>query len=363
MTDRFLSREDTKVLKGIAVLLMLTHHLWGFPQRIAGGELRGLVTLFDISGPYFVAIFAKICVSTFFFLGGYGTWMSSRNGSYDAAGRIKGLYLSFWKVFFLFVPLALLFFRNQSVYCADAAVCNRYADVSWTILFRNLFAVDVTFNSEWWFLLSYAVALMLFPAIRGVIEKHTAKWNLFFVALVSIVSSALYRAENLQWLKEDWLFSAIFCQPAPYISCFWMGMVCAKDGLLDRLQEGLKKNGLLNPVADVGLLFAVVFLRTRAIGDGPDLFFVPVVCVVTVDFLARMQPVRRFFLQMGRRSTNMWLIHTFFCYYFGAVSKLVTVTGWALPSLVTLVILTFAASVGVDWFWMQAGKLYRRIRR
>jgi len=33
------SREDTKVMKGIAVFLMLMHHLWTFPNRIYGGEL------------------------------------------------------------------------------------------------------------------------------------------------------------------------------------------------------------------------------------------------------------------------------------------------------------------------------------
>lgn len=32
-----ISREDTKILKGIAVLLMLMHHLWTFPDRIYGG--------------------------------------------------------------------------------------------------------------------------------------------------------------------------------------------------------------------------------------------------------------------------------------------------------------------------------------
>lgn len=37
--ENYFTKEDTKVIKGIAIILMLTHHLWGFPDRIAGGEL------------------------------------------------------------------------------------------------------------------------------------------------------------------------------------------------------------------------------------------------------------------------------------------------------------------------------------
>ena len=32
--DKFLSRDDTKAIKGIAIILMLSHHLRGFPDRI-----------------------------------------------------------------------------------------------------------------------------------------------------------------------------------------------------------------------------------------------------------------------------------------------------------------------------------------
>lgn len=34
--DDFYSRKDTKIIKGIAIVLMLMHHLWAFPERIGG---------------------------------------------------------------------------------------------------------------------------------------------------------------------------------------------------------------------------------------------------------------------------------------------------------------------------------------
>ena len=43
--DRTFSRDDTKLMKGAAIVLMLMHHLWGFPGRIAGGELWHVLSI------------------------------------------------------------------------------------------------------------------------------------------------------------------------------------------------------------------------------------------------------------------------------------------------------------------------------
>ena len=45
----YLTRENTAVMKGIAIILMLAHHLWGFPERIAGGELKYFFNIFGQS--------------------------------------------------------------------------------------------------------------------------------------------------------------------------------------------------------------------------------------------------------------------------------------------------------------------------
>jgi hypothetical protein len=58
--DRFLSVNDTIAMKAIAILCMLAHHLWTFPERIAGGPLE---SFFHISGLPLTAhfgVFAKI---------------------------------------------------------------------------------------------------------------------------------------------------------------------------------------------------------------------------------------------------------------------------------------------------------------
>lgn len=59
-----LCKEDTKKLKGIAILLMLAHHLYTFADRIPY-EMH-IATSIHISGQeltVIIGLFGKICVS------------------------------------------------------------------------------------------------------------------------------------------------------------------------------------------------------------------------------------------------------------------------------------------------------------
>ena len=136
-----------------------------------------------------------------------------------------------------------------------------------------------------------------------------------------------------------------------------MGAIVARNGILDRLSESMKKNGLMNPIADIGIWMAIIFLRQSEIGDKFDIFFIPVLTVATIDLVKRIKVLRSGLIGIGWQSTNMWLIHTFFCYYFGIMSKVVTTPRYAVPSLILLIALSFVAGVLVDLFWKGLGKI------
>ena len=156
--DRTFSRDDTKLMKGAAIVLMLMHHLWGFPGRIAGGELWHVLSICGESSLTYFGSFGKICVSFFFFLGGYGVYLSTHSKRYDLIAKLKGLYLSYWKVFVIFIPLAFFFCAHQPTYCDEAEICTRYAEFSRQECFNNFIGFSTSYNSEWWFLNSYIVS-------------------------------------------------------------------------------------------------------------------------------------------------------------------------------------------------------------
>ena len=90
-------RSDTKAVKGVAVVLMLFHHLVGFPERFPVGfaGFRSIWQVLVDSG-YLeqLAYAAKFCVAIFFFLGGYGLYIRLSKGTFSVKKAIFDLYLS-----------------------------------------------------------------------------------------------------------------------------------------------------------------------------------------------------------------------------------------------------------------------------
>lgn len=271
--DRTFSRDDTKLMKGAAIVLMLMHHLWGFPGRIAGGELWHVLSICGESSLTYFGSFGKICVSFFFFLGGYGVYLSTHSKRYDLIAKLKGLYLSYWKVFVIFIPLAFFFCAHQPTYCDEAEICTRYAEFSRQECFNNFIGFSTSYNSEWWFLNRYICALILYPVIDRIVRRHSTLFNIWAVIIGTILITNVFPAigelEVLGTLNDNYLYHAFFLLSAPYTACFWMGAVFAKGNLLIQLQDALRRNNLLHPVLDVFFIGVIIQLRSRLTEQTP----------------------------------------------------------------------------------------------
>lgn len=106
------------------------------PDRITG-ELKHILNIFCISSLVYLGHFGNICVSIFFSGGGYGTYISIKKTGFSLIGRIKNLYIQYWKVFFIYIPIGFLFFSNQPAYCHDSGIYTRFSTFKWQELICN----------------------------------------------------------------------------------------------------------------------------------------------------------------------------------------------------------------------------------
>jgi hypothetical protein len=233
-------------------------------------------------------------------------------------------------------------------------------------MISNFLGFTSTYCREWWFLISYAFALVCFPFVRAIIDRFSTWANIFIAIVVTILITNIFpgisKSANLGVLGTNFLYIKFFCQIAPYAACFWMGAVVARNGLLDRLNDSMKSNGLLNPIVDILTWVFIVFLRQSEIGDKFDIFYIPVLTVTGLDLIRRIKFVRSGFVHLGKQSTNMWLIHPFCCYYFGALAKIVSAPRYAVLSLLVLIAMTYALSVLVSLFWAGLGLAYGKVK-
>jgi len=360
------TREDTKSVKGMAILLMLAHHLWAFPERLASEFQLTSFTPYGLKIAEYIGGYGKICVSLFMFLGGVGVWLQYEQQKLNWFEKIRQLYISYWKVFFLFVPAGFLFFRGEADYCEDTVICHVFDQFHLSDFFAELAGIRAGYNREWWFFGSYIFALAMFPVIVRLIRRNSFGINLWIVCIYQMLVTYVFpnlRAEQyFPALGGSWLYNVLICQNAPWPACFWCGCVFAKDHMLERFRQKLDEAGLLNPAAALAALAVLFILRTFVIGQELDIFYVPVFCIYSTCFLSGADIVKKYILKLGKKSTNMWLLHSFFIYYFYKAAKLVLSVRNVFLVFLLLVAVTYLASCAVDRFYCLLYKGYCRLK-
>jgi len=359
---KLLTKNDTRIIKGAAVILMLMHHMWAFQERIADGGLKGLIPLGNTYFFVFLGHFGKVCVPLFFFLGGYGLAKRYAGMKFDVLERLKKLYISYWKVFVIFIPIAFIFFGNQGVYAVDASFCGRYNVFSVKELVLNFLAIFDTYNSEWWFLRSYVLMLLCFPLVRYAAGKCSPAAKLLIILIITALFGKVFPDIWYAFLGEarqgNLIYDSFFCMGEPFYACFVMGVFCAENDLLDRISAFLDRAGKLRAAAEILLFLSVILLRQVFLRNYFDVIYAPLLCVLIPDLARRFPILGKIFDAFGQESTNIWLIHSFFCYYFYGIVKIIVATHWAVPSFVTLAVMSYAAARLVTLFWQKMSSLH-----
>ena len=69
------TKEHTQIAKGVAILMMLYHHLYIIPERI-NNNFFSLIDQVIPNAQSTIAVFCKLCVCIYVFLSGYGLYHS-----------------------------------------------------------------------------------------------------------------------------------------------------------------------------------------------------------------------------------------------------------------------------------------------
>lgn len=295
----FISREEATLIQGVAVMLMVFHHLFAFPERVSVSyalvfefELLHIETL--------LSYFGRICVSIFAFLSGYGLYkkMSGfvRENRFSIIAGYKSILrqmlkfiIRYWLVLTVFITAG--YFLN--VYMFDGQT-----------LAKHFLGLSSAYNAEWWYVRFYLELLLVFPLLYWAM-RFPAKWLEERWSAVLIWISVLVL--SIGWDRID------VC----YLSAV-TGMMCAGTGLFEWAAGKMSKvHGLLTGTAAV-LLVGVILLRTR-LGAACDFLFASVFvfamgALLKTTFFQRSVNVA--LRPVGRYATYIWLTHTFFAYYY-----------------------------------------------
>lgn len=355
------TRVDTKIVKGLTIILMLAHHLFLFQDRQpAGFGFQDLIMTDAVLLSTVVGQFGKLCVSIFLFLGGYGLWCRKDKSGVMKDSIIK-LYKAYWKVFIIFVPIGFFLFSNQIVFCEDEAVYGAFSDFSWKHFWANFIGWEHEYNQEWWFLKTYLCMLFLgWIYIRSV--RKIGFWRECMLVILSVilfesVFPGLATVNGLTGLQDSLWYNELFYTDA-VCSSFFMGIVFARYDGISRLREILSP---LRTWARKLLAFSMILLMGYAryyfLSTTLDVFLAPCLTALFLELLDGIGVLRKIFEILGKHSTNMWLTHTFFCYYFYPFVQLTHISKNPWIDLGILTTLSLGASILLEGFYKLVWKV------
>lgn len=339
--NKGLTKEHTGILHGLAILMMLYHHLFSTPEAL-GIEYKSLL-IFDFANIELkMAWFFKICVAIYAFTSGYGLSrsMSYKNAPENSiAKRLKedyilvikryfSFYMQYLLVFILFVPVGFLFFNKPFV-------------LSEFLL--NLLGISSTYNGAWWYVLQYLKMLITLPVIDIIFTRYsnktdTKKQSVLILVLFLILLLMLIFFKNPLGIALD------FMQPAFYF-CFIMGFIISRFKLYE-LASLLLPKSVLYILGLLGFLLVIIFrvkMAKDASSAGFDFIFVPVFSFGFICLNELLNFSKKLFIFFGKYSTFIWLTHVFF--YDHYAKRIVMASHFSSFIYLTLLLLSTMAAI------------------
>lgn len=356
------TKAHTQIAKGLAITLMMIHHLFRFPDRIQKVSYISILPFGKPGFEYLLGDFGNICIAMYLFLSGYGLYMASLKSEKvtlkDSMGKIIKFLINYWVVFIIFVPIGLIWFSDSVRYHFNI-----------NSFMANFFTLSSTYNSEWWFVRLYIELTLLFPLIKRILKGSilsSIATSLGFYIVAIIMELIPVVLPRLALLKKSFIYSDIrdilFWQMV-----FSAGYIIAKFKLFSQINKWMAGKGLDKKAVYIAIILAVIGIRIgfsyafEFIGKGNptyvDFILAPIFILISTNFIYKSVS-KKIFGVMGVHSTNMWLTHTFFCYYY--FQRLVFIPRYSVLIVMWLAILSLASSVTINFVIKSSARLMKK---
>lgn len=287
-----MNKNETQIVKGIAILFMIFGHLFYIPDNVQLctnyiyiGEMPLVQWLTGAMNP----------VAFFLILSGYGMHCIHSKGGIDNHRwtRIAKILLHWWIILVL-ITVPCFIFRGL------------YYNDSYSIIF-NYSTFDTSWYGEAWFLFPFMCLSLLSPVIFNITDRIRTRWVLIISFLIGTSTSFIISRYGVQYLYgNNFLYNPfliIHLSPA----FIW-------GGQLHRLHiiETLKNKQLGIKLYIPLVAFFVLMCITRTAAWGP---LYATTFIVLFLSCPRWIVIDKLLGYLGKHSMNMWLIHAWICYY------------------------------------------------
>ena len=349
MKGKFISKNESIIIQSIAVMLMVFHHLFGFPERINSDY----IIISDFSFLHIGTIlsyFGRICIGIFAFNSGYGMYKKLNSFTYSSyfdvlkkgygctLRQLKNFYIRYWIVFITFIPIGILFGKYK---------------FNLTEFILSLIGFVSPYNSEWWYIKCYCIFMLILPVLYLIDYFLNKKVHYIVTSTIYVMLFVLFTV---------FYDKLLFIENFAVYPCFLSGMACVSLNLFDNLENLYIKMRLVKYLIAIVLILSVVILRMLFSSDCTyDYLFMPVLVFNICIFLKSgifKKTVNKVLFFIGRYSMYIWLTHTFFAYYY--FQSFIYFFRYSILIFIVCMLCSLACGIVLDFIHKKVSALFLR---
>lgn len=293
---------QTFYTKGIAIILMIFHHLfWDYPN--IGIEFGGMAVSQRIG------IIGKVCVSIFVILSGVGLYYTSSKERYIKfySQKITKLYANYLFIVITSFIISLVLFKDAFFNILGGRVEGIIKIILTISGFHYLIGYQ-GINAAWWFVTLIIILYLLFPILNNLLSKYNNKLLifLFFMSFISIIPLGKIKILEI----VSWLF--------PFV----LGMYIAKSNILFRMKQYINlKFKLIKNLVLISIFLFLLFVRSSISPQGIiaikiDYFIAFLIIYFVYCYYNYFSITKNFIIYLGKRSMEIFYVHMFISNYY-----------------------------------------------
>lgn len=288
-----MTRRQSQMMKGVAILLMIFLHL--FNQECNVALCRNLLF---IDGTPFVFILSRATnpVAFFLILGGYGLYRVYEKGDRHRWMRLAKLMIHYWIILVIFVSIG--HFIRPSAYPG-----------SFFKILSNITGYQTTYNGEMWFLLPYMILSACSKHLFDFLKRFRARTVIVVTLFIHIGTCYCISRYGFSFLYSNyWAYDPLLVFHLLFNFC--LGAMLARSNFFERLSAVVKKNSYTHTLAFLGLIMLVAISCVFKYN-----YFYAFGIITCLLFIKIPSWINIILGKLGDQSMNMWMIHSWFCYY------------------------------------------------
>lgn len=295
-----ITKKQSKMLQAVAIILMLYHHFFCFPDP-------DVYKFLNVEVAKNAAWFAKICVGLFSFISGYGMCicmkksrgergLSIGNQYKDIAKRLLKLFLKYWFVIALYMLICILAYKET---------------LTFDIFLKNAFMIDFSLNGSWWFMRQYFIFMLMAPLFdaffRNISKNGIGRW---IALLVAGIAAGFFVIAKIKIPELDSFWD--FIQPT-FIMVFASGFFFSYYSVYELIEKKTPSYKGFRFVIGLAALILSIAVRVITTTDPSyaklDFIIVPVFSLGIIFTVGQIGFMAGFLEYIGGFVTFMWLTH------------------------------------------------------